>query len=57
MMGGGSGVRGCVVPILKLNVLKGFKPRLPEAYRKARFLLLGNNDPEDQLSVDRKSVV
>lgn len=36
---------------VQFNVLKGFRPKLPEAYRKAGFLLLGNNDPEDQLSV------
>jgi ribokinase len=36
---------------VQFNVLKGFRPKLPEEYRKADFLLLGNNDPEDQLAV------
>lgn len=31
------------------NLLKGYKPKIPEAYKKADFLLLGNNDPESQL--------
>ncbi|MCX6799223.1 MAG: PfkB family carbohydrate kinase [Candidatus Diapherotrites archaeon] len=35
----------------KLNVLSSFSPKLPEEYRKADFLLLGNIDPELQLKV------
>jgi len=33
------------------NVLKDYKPELPASYKKAGFLLLGNNDPETQLDV------
>ena len=29
-----------------LNVLKNFKPTVPEAYRKSQFVYLANNDPE-----------
>ena len=36
---------------VELNVLKDFKPELPEEYKKAEFLLLGNNSPETQLQV------
>lgn len=35
----------------QLNVLELFKPKLPESYRKARYVLLGNIDPELQLDV------
>lgn len=35
----------------ELNVLENFKPTLPEKYKKAGFLLLGNNDPEMQLDL------
>ncbi|VVC00131.1 5-dehydro-2-deoxygluconokinase [uncultured archaeon] len=34
-----------------LNVLGAFKPKLPETYRSADFLFLGNIDPELQLDV------
>ncbi len=34
-----------------LNVLENFKPVMPEKYKKAGFLLLGNNDPELQLDL------
>lgn len=33
------------------NVLENFKPKLPDLYKKAEFLFLGNNDPEMQLDV------
>ncbi len=36
---------------VQFNVLKNFKPELPEEYKNAEFLLLGNNDPEAQLNV------
>ncbi len=36
---------------LHLNVLAGFVPRLPEAYRDAEYVFLGNIDPEMQLEV------
>lgn len=36
---------------VNMNVLENFKPRLPEDYRKADFLLLGANDPETQLDL------
>jgi sugar/nucleoside kinase (ribokinase family) len=35
----------------QLNVLAGFKPRLPDRYRQAGYLFLGNIDPELQLDV------
>jgi sugar/nucleoside kinase (ribokinase family) len=35
----------------QLNVLESFKPDLPEDYRNAKTILLGNFDPELQLSV------
>ncbi len=35
----------------ELNVFAGFQPRLPEAYRKAPFLFLGNISPTLQLGV------
>jgi ribokinase len=35
----------------ELNVLSQFDPKLPEEYRKAEFLFLGNIDPELQLKV------
>lgn len=34
-----------------LNVLETFNPKLPESYREADFLFLGNIDPELQLKV------
>ncbi len=34
-----------------LNALETFSPKLPEEYRKADFLFLGNLDPEIQLNV------
>lgn len=36
---------------VQFNVLENFKPELPEEYRTAEFLLLGNNDPKAQLGV------
>jgi sugar/nucleoside kinase (ribokinase family) len=36
---------------LHLNVLAGFKPRLPEPYRDAAYVFLGNIDPAMQLEV------
>jgi sugar/nucleoside kinase (ribokinase family) len=36
---------------LHLNVLTGFVPRLPESYRDAEYVFLGNIDPEMQLEV------
>jgi sugar/nucleoside kinase (ribokinase family) len=36
---------------LHLNVLSGFIPRLPDAYRDAKYLFLGNIDPVMQLEV------
>jgi sugar/nucleoside kinase (ribokinase family) len=36
---------------LHLNVLSGFVPRLPESYRDAEYVFLGNIDPEMQLEV------
>jgi sugar/nucleoside kinase (ribokinase family) len=36
---------------LHLNVLSGFVPRLPESYRDAEHVFLGNIDPEMQLEV------
>lgn len=36
---------------LNLNVLDGFVPRLPESYRDAEYLFLGNIDPLMQLEV------
>ena len=38
----------------EFNALADFKPQLPAEYRKADFLLLGNNDPEMQLDVLRR---
>ncbi len=35
----------------QLNVLGGFKPVLPENYRHARYVVLGNSDPEMQSQV------
>ncbi len=37
--------------VTDLNVLADFKPVIPEAYQSAEFLMLGNLDPEVQLSV------
>lgn len=36
---------------LHLNVLAGFSPRLPEAYRDAEYVFLGNIDPNMQMRV------
>ena len=36
---------------LQLNVLTGFVPRLPEPYRDAEYVFLGNIDPRMQLEV------
>jgi sugar/nucleoside kinase (ribokinase family) len=36
---------------LQLNVLAGFRPRLPESYRNAEYVFLGNIDPEMQAEV------
>lgn len=38
----------------QLNVFETFHPRIPEAYRDARFVFLGNIDPELQLDVLRQ---
>jgi sugar/nucleoside kinase (ribokinase family) len=35
----------------ELNVFEGFRPSLPEAYKKTDWLFLGNIDPEIQLEV------
>lgn len=35
----------------ELNVLQNYQPKLPEEYRDADFLFLGNIDPEQQLNV------
>lgn len=35
----------------ELNVWENFKPKLPQEYRKAQYLFLGNIDPELQLDV------
>jgi sugar/nucleoside kinase (ribokinase family) len=37
--------------VTELNVFESFSPKLPERYLAARFLFLGNIDPELQLSV------
>lgn len=37
--------------VTDLNVLADFKPVIPESYQSAEFLMLGNLDPEVQLSV------
>ncbi len=34
-----------------LNVLENFRPRIPEAYRRSRYVFLANIDPELQLEV------
>jgi sugar/nucleoside kinase (ribokinase family) len=39
---------------LHLNVLAGFVPELPDAYRDAEYVFLGNIDPEMQLEVLRQ---
>jgi sugar/nucleoside kinase (ribokinase family) len=36
---------------VQLNVLEGFDPKLPEAYRRAQFVLLANGATETQLKV------
>ena len=35
--------------ITELNVIADFKPELPESYRKAEYVYLANNDPEQNL--------
>jgi len=35
----------------EMNVLADYKPELPDEYKNAEFLLLGNNDPEAQLDI------
>lgn len=37
--------------VTELNVLEDFDPKLPDAYKKADYVLLGNLTPEIQLSV------
>jgi sugar/nucleoside kinase (ribokinase family) len=37
--------------VTDLNVLADFNPRIPEAYQGTEFLMLGNLDPQVQLSV------
>jgi sugar/nucleoside kinase (ribokinase family) len=37
--------------VTDLNVLADFKPRIPETYQGTEFLMLGNLDPQVQLSV------
>jgi sugar/nucleoside kinase (ribokinase family) len=39
---------------LHLNVLAGFEPKLPESYRDAEYLFLGNIDPVMQMEVLRQ---
>ncbi len=34
-----------------LNVLKGFKPTVPEEYKKSQFIYLANNDPEQNIEL------
>jgi len=38
----------------KLNVLSAFDPELPDSYRQADYLFLGNTDPEVQMKVYRQ---
>jgi ribokinase len=38
----------------KLNVLSAFDPKLPDSYRQADYLFLGNTDPEVQMKVYRQ---
>jgi len=35
----------------ELNVLKNFKPKVPEEYRKSRFVYLANNDPDQNVAL------
>jgi sugar/nucleoside kinase (ribokinase family) len=39
---------------LHLNVLAGFEPKLPESYRDAEYVFLGNIDPNMQMEVLRQ---
>lgn len=39
---------------LHLNVLAGFEPKLPEGYRDAEYVFLGNIDPKMQMEVLRQ---
>ena len=38
----------------ELNVLERFEPRVPDEYKKSRFVYLSNNDPEQNLAVMRE---
>lgn len=38
----------------ELNVLEGFKPTVPEEYKKSRFVYLANNDPVQNLALIKK---
>ena len=35
----------------ELNVLEGFKPTVPEDYRKSQFVYLANNDPQQNITL------
>jgi len=37
-----------------LNVIEGFKPTVPEEYRKSQFVYLANNDPEQNVALIRE---
>ena len=39
---------------LHLNVLAGFEPKLPDSYRDAEYVFLGNIDPAMQMEVLRQ---
>ena len=36
---------------MELNVLKNFKPKVPEEFLKSRYVYLANNDPEQNASL------
>jgi len=38
----------------ELNVLAGFKPQVPDGYKKSRFVYLANNDPEQNVRLIRE---
>jgi len=38
----------------ELNVLADFKPKVPDDYKKSRFVYLANNDPEQNVSLIRE---
>ncbi|HHS95370.1 MAG TPA: sugar kinase [Phaeodactylibacter sp.] len=40
--------------ITELNVLENFQPKLPQSYRYAKYLMLGNLQPEVQIKVIRQ---